>query len=145
MPEEISQSIKTRFAGNGDLTKDIIMSPVNTSGFVLGNQLQISDDGSRVYGNIPEVEKDAMSALQGLPITYEEWLQVTKLFAELNKAGFQHTDLIHNLFFRRNEQQKLVLTIIDFEYRDNYYADDNDELTAIGIMLLGIGARVTDF
>ena len=82
---------------------------------------------------------EALTALNGKPITNEEWAQVIGLFKDLNKADFYHNDLENNLFFKRDNNGKLILTIIDFEYFDN--TKDMKDLNIISMQLESIGAK----
>ena len=160
LPKPIAQFLKSRFKEKttyGNMLIDIlsflflpqrrqalydynlITAPVNTSGFVLGNKF---DNLGR---DLFSIRKEAMTALKGQPITVEEWQEINNLFFVLNNAGFYHTDLIHNLFFRRNEQGKLLLTIIDFEdlniYNSTNFYDDLAELNRIAYLLESIDLK----
>ena len=73
------------------------------------------------------------------PITNAEWKEIVSLFQYFNKAGFQHTDLIWNLWFRRNDEGKLIITIIDFELKRS--PDDMSLLKTLRYMLEDIGAK----
>ncbi|MBO7604839.1 MAG: hypothetical protein J6S61_00005, partial [Elusimicrobiaceae bacterium] len=115
----VTDYIKSLFHPNSSY-KDMIIDVVNTRGF---------------WGNEPEI----LSVLKGKPITNEEWAQVVSLIKDLNNAGFYHTDLGNNLFFRRDDQNKLIITIIDFEDRE--YNDDIGALERIRINLEHIGAK----
>ena len=100
----------------------LITTAINTSRFMLGNKLD-----KNVYGDITndigDVSQEALAALKGKPITNEEWREVVKFFRELNRNGFYHGDLKHNLFFRRDDSGKLIISIVDFEDSDSYGSD----------------------
>ena len=64
-----------------------------------------------------------LSVLGGAAITDKEWVQVVNFFKELNEAGFYHTDLYHNLYFKRTPSGKLKMTLLDFDFFDNNIQD----------------------
>ncbi|MBO4707433.1 MAG: zeta toxin family protein [Elusimicrobiaceae bacterium] len=118
LPNDIAMNIKFAHK-HSSLDKDMIMSAVITHRY--------GDDLAR------------LNALQGKPITNEEWAQVVSLFEDLHDVGFYHTDLGGNIFFRRDDEDKLIITLIDFE---NWGASDDMEiLESIKDRLERIGAK----
>ncbi len=83
------------------------LSPVDPTG------LNFMESGIR-----PNPEAIARD-LNGIPMSKAEWGQVKGLFEELNKEGFQHGDLLHNLYLKRQPNGKLKLTMLDFELSGN--------------------------
>ena len=58
------------------------------------------------------------------PIRQEEWRQVLAFFKALHDMGFQHTDLLHNLYLSRGNDGKLQVMLLDFEKVDGLASDD---------------------
>lgn len=132
LPDEIYQKIRLKFDGHKYLTDDMILTPVNTEG---------------AYERGPSQEKSArqtlQETLQGIPITNKEWSQVVNLVRDFNNEGFRHSDLENNIFFRRDDNGKLIITIIDFEAYGEDYGDYDDisALETIRIKLEAMGAK----
>ena len=123
IPENIKKAIENvRYDLEDPYSKSAIMTSVDTSGWFFD-----------------EKASKALTALKDKPITNEEWTQVIGLFTDLNEAGFYHNDLLYNLFFRRDNNGKLILTIIDFEYLDE--TKDMNDLNVISLHLEIIGAK----
>ncbi len=68
---------------------------------------------------------NALQLLNNQPINQKEWKQVVEFYADLNRNGFYHTDVWHNLHLSRTPQGKLKITLIDFEHMN---VADMDEL-----------------
>ncbi|MCR5504262.1 MAG: hypothetical protein K6E94_01615, partial [Elusimicrobiaceae bacterium] len=118
-----------RFNNKGE--KNMIITPVNISeSFGMGDTQEKSNEEKLII---------AKNALKEKPITNAEWKEIVSLFQYFNKAGFQHTDLIWNLWFRRNDEGKLIITIIDFELKRS--PDDMSLLKTLRYMLEDIGAK----
>ncbi len=122
LSDKVAASIKAKLSHGFRYPKQIIMTAVNTSGYAFYK--------SKV---------DALPALKGQPITNEEWNQVVSLFTDLNNAGFYHTDLGNNMFFRRDDNGKLIVTVIDFE--DLGVHNDMQSLEKIRVALESAGAK----
>ena len=122
LPAEIAQKIKEKY-NSSPYTEDIIMTAVNTSGYVL-----YKDD------------EEALVALKGKPITNKEWERFVEIIKHFHTNGFYHTDLVYNTFFRRNAKGKLVVTIIDFDNWGRNEVDESD-LEKIREKLEFIGAK----
>ena len=82
---------------------------------------KVDADGVMYY-DIYAIEDD-LSVLNGKPITNKEWLQVVDFFKELNAGGFYHTDLPANLYFKRTASGKLKMTVLDFDFFEEYKFD----------------------
>jgi hypothetical protein len=81
------------------------MTPVDASGFVVANNIWPSEEAGVL----------AAQKLNGKSITEEEWQQIADFFKELNNKGFVHEDLVNNMFFKRDKEGKLHITVLDFE------------------------------
>ncbi|MBO7604948.1 MAG: hypothetical protein J6S61_00580 [Elusimicrobiaceae bacterium] len=119
LPDKLAKNMISLFGNYHKDHKDMIMTVVNTYG---------SKDSER------------LSALKGKPITNEEWEQVINLFKDLNNEGFYHTDLGENIFFTRNDEGKLIVTVIDFE-NWNLFNEDINVLNLLKNRFEFIGAK----
>ena len=72
----------------------------------------------------------AMIKLRNQPITSEEWGVLFDFMIELNGKGFSYDDIYNNLFFRRNADGKLTISLIDFENEN--YSDNLRDLQRLG-------------
>ena len=129
LSNQIIKKIESIFYGEIHTPNSIIMSSVNTSGYAIFRE-----------------DSHALVALKYKPITNEEWQQVVNFIKDLNSQDFYHTDLENNLFFRRDENGKLIVTIIDFDDIYNFYNEfyrhiDISNLEVIRIHLESIGAK----
>lgn len=100
-----------------------ISSPVDASGMTLADLKykkiefeaisRFSKNGLTVE---EQVTQEMLRQLGGKPLSYKEWEQVTDFVTDLNEAGFEHGDMLHNLFIKRNPSTgKIKLTLLDFE------------------------------
>ena len=130
MPKNVVAAIQADMEGISSKIRDfenraktvLITTPINASGFVLGKIIEDPHDYSKIL-NVESLRSEAMAALKGKPMTAEEWQQVVSYIEDLHKAGFYHGDLFHNLFFRRDDNGKLIISLLDFE-KGAIFADD---------------------
>lgn len=84
-------------------TVPIVMTQVSARGICLADIFRwLSEDVQKTY-------------LNGKPVTQAEWRQIADFYRALNKHGFSHTDIEHNLFIKRVADGKLQITLLDFE------------------------------
>lgn len=121
-------------------TVALITSPINTSGFVLGGKVSLNIYGE-ISGDIQTTLAEALTALKGKPITNKEWAQIVLYFEALKKAGFIHGDIKHNLFFRRDDNGKLIISILDFEDNKDLFGDDLISLEEMKSIFETIGIK----
>lgn len=83
-----------------------VLSPVDASGFRLA---------------------DTMHSFRspGISIKQAEWDEIKSVVEALNKEGFNHGDLYHNLFIKRLPNGKLRVTLLDFESSGSAAAADH--------------------
>ena len=114
-------------AADTRLQDGFVTSPVDASGVNMGDlQMQQLRWEPWLTSGISEAEAQATVAaktrsylLQQLdyqPVSQAEWQEVEDLIKALNDAGFEHRDLAHNMFIKRNPAtRKLKITLLDFE------------------------------
>ena len=107
------KSAKSFRAADTRLQDGFVTSPVDASGVNMGD-LQMQQLGWKPWltSGISEAEAQATVAaktrsylLQQLdyqPVSQAEWQEVEDLIKALNDAGFEHRDLAHNMFIKRN-------------------------------------------
>lgn len=140
MPEEILRTVDAEFARIKHLIRDydkrvktkFVVSPINENGFCWGNT-----------GSGREGIMFAMIKLRNRPITSEEWGIVFDFMTELNGKGFSYDDIYNNLFFRRDADEKLVISLIDFENEN--YSDNLRDLQRLGNIFNSIGVKEKNF
>ena len=94
------------------------MTPVDASGFAVTDEILFTRGGGPL----------AAEKLNNKPITDAEWEQIEDFFKDLNALGFVHEDLKNNLFFKRDKNDKLMITILDFEEFVNLVYNGQDIL-----------------
>jgi len=110
LPQKIQQKIKTEYEKLSNLSFYIhfadldsytpfIMTAVDTNGYAVGDPQSVS--------SATEFKKH--------PITQEQWQELVDFFRQLNLCGIDHCDLKFNMFFSKDAEGRLVITIIDFE------------------------------
>ena len=101
-----------------------ISSPVDASGMTLADlkykkiefETLSKSKASNGLTVKQQMEREIMRQLDGKPLSRKEWEQITDFVQELNKSGFEHGDMQHNLFIKRNPSTgKIKLTLLDFE------------------------------
>lgn len=81
-----------------------VVSPVDESGFCWGNVG--ADKRSLLFAQVK---------LNNKPISTKEWDIIFRFFSELEQYGFSYDDLYNNLFLKRDRDNNLIMTMIDFE------------------------------
>jgi len=85
----------------GTKDKQLVMTVVDTQGISLD---MIDGKGANLR-----------AALRGQPVSAAEWESITGFYNTLNELGFEHTDIMCNLFLSRGADGRLKITLIDFE------------------------------
>ena len=76
------------------------------------------DEGGVCWGNIGMDREHILFAhvkLNNKPITSEEWETIFSFFEKLEINDFSYDDIYNNLFFKRDREGKLKITMVDFE------------------------------
>ena len=105
------------------------MTPINSNGFFY---YDLFNSGGR---------EEAIKKLNGKKITLQEWKQTEDLFSEINRMDFVHEDLTNNMFFRRDDNGTLVISVLDFELGPNRMISNSADLSQIGKRLENYGVR----
>jgi len=124
------------------------LSPVDVSGMCLSElqaRLDFNVFDEQFDGSLTQKQKlreTMLNHLNRVKMRVDEWYAIKGFITTLCSVGFEHGDLYHNLFIKRNtDTQKIKLTFLDFEFEkesgsDKYVLDIwEDELYNLDILI----------
>lgn len=112
------------------LQEYVFLSSVDVSGMTLSElqarlDFKLFDSELSDTGTLKQkLSETMMNYLNGVKMSLDEWYAVKGFVTTLYGVGFEHGDLYHNMFIKRNpDTQKIKLTFLDFEFENESGSD----------------------